>query len=60
MQKYLITSTTEGEGGYVFTHFCLSVSVCLCTGCLKKLLTNPDEILWTGSVCDKDEMIRFW
>ena len=34
--------------------------VCLCTGYLKKLWMVPDEILWTGSVCDKDEMIRFW
>ena len=27
---------------------------------LKKLWTDPDEMLWTGSVCDKDEMVRFW
>ena len=27
---------------------------------LKKLWTDLDEILWTGSVCDKDELIRFW
>ena len=54
----LVTSTTEGEGGYVFTSFCLFV--CLCAGYLKKLWTDLDEILRTGSVCDKDEMIRFW
>ena len=42
----------------VFTLFCLFV--CLCTGYLKKLWTNPDEILWTGLVYDKDEMARFW
>ena len=36
------------------------LSVCLCTGYLKKLRTDPDEILWTGSVCDKDELVRFW
>ena len=53
----IITSTTEGEGGDVFTPFCL---ICLCTGYLKKLWTDPDEILWTGSVCDKDELMRFW
>ena len=52
----IFTSTTEGEGGYVFTPFCLFVY--LCTGYLKKLWTDPDEIWWTGSVCDKDELIR--
>ena len=39
----VFTSTTEGEGGYVFTPFCLSV--CLCAGYLKKLWTDLDEIL---------------
>ena len=34
--------------------------VCLCAGYLKKFWTDPDEILWTGSVCDKDELIRCW
>ena len=29
-QNYLITSATEGEGGYVFTTVCLSVCLCLC------------------------------
>ena len=53
-----ITSTTEGEGGYVFTPYCLFV--CLCAGYLKKLWTDPDEILWTDWVCDLDELIRFW
>ena len=33
--------------------------VCLCAGYLKKLWTDPDEILWTGSVCDTDELIQF-
>ena len=42
----------------VWLSVCLSV--CLCVGYLKKLWTDPDEILWTGSVCDKDELIRFW
>ena len=51
---FSFTSTTEGEGGYVFTPFCL------CAGYLKKLWTDPDEILWTGLVCDKEEPIRFW
>ena len=37
-----------------------SLSVWLCTGYLKKLWTDPDEILWTGLVCDTDELIRFW
>ena len=36
------------------------LSVCLCTGYLKKLWTDPDEILWTGWVCNKEELIRFW
>ena len=34
--------------------------VCLCAGYLKKLWTDPDEILWIGWVCDKDERITFW
>ena len=42
----------------VFTPFCLSV--CLCTAYLKKFWMDPDEILWTGWVCDKAELIRFW
>ena len=43
---FVITSTTEGEGGYIFTPFCLSVClfVCLCTGYLKKFWTDPDEV----------------
>ena len=41
----LVTSATEGEGGCVFTPFFLSVFV---------------DGFWTGSVCDKDELIRFW
>ena len=56
-----ITSATKGEGGYVFTPL---LSVCLCAGYLKKLWTDPDEILWTEGydkkVCDKDKLIRFW
>ena len=56
-KMFFITSATEGEGGYAFTAFCLFV--CLCAGHLKKLWTDPDEILWTGSVCDKEEQIRF-
>ena len=60
----IFTSTTKGEEGYFFIPFCLSVclSVCLCTGYFKKLWTDPDpdEILWTGWVCDKDKLIRFW
>ena len=60
----IFTSTTEGEGGYVFTPFCLCLSVCLsvclCAEYLKKLWTYPDETLWTGWVCDKDEVIRCW
>jgi len=62
----LITSAIKGEGGYAFTPLCLFVglsvclSVCLCAGYLKKLWTDSDEILWTGSVCNKDELIRFW
>ena len=39
--------------------FCLFVCLRAC-GYLKKLWTDPDENLWTGSVCDKDELIRFW
>ena len=58
MQITIITSAIDGERGYVFTPLCLSV--CLCAVYLKKLWTDPDEILWTGSVCDKDELIRFW
>ena len=53
-----ITSATKGEGGYVFTLFCLPV--CLYTGYLKKLWTDLEEILCTGWVCGNDELIRFW
>ena len=35
-------------------------SVRLCTGYLKKLWTDPDEIWWAGWLCDKDKLIRFW
>ena len=49
-----ITSATEGEGGY-FLPLSVCLSVCLCAGYLKKLWTDPDEILWTGLVCDKDD-----
>ena len=39
----------------------LSVCLFVCVpGYLKKLWTDPDEILWTGLVCDKDELITFW
>ena len=44
---------------------CLSVCLFVCLFVcvqdiyLKKLWTDPDEILWTVSVCDKDELIRF-
>ena len=51
-----VTSTTEGEGFHPFLSVCLFV--CLCTGYLKKLWTDPDEILWTGSVCDNDELFQ--
>ena len=56
------TSAVEGDGGYVFTLFCLFVYlfVRLCAGYLKKLLTNSDETWWTRWVCDKDELIQFW
>jgi len=58
----VVTSTTEGEGVDVFTPFSLFVClfVFLCTGYLKKLWTALDEMSWTGSVCDKDKLIRFW
>ena len=44
----LITSTTEGKGGYVFTPFCLFVCV------------QDISKLWTGWVCGKDKLITFW
>ena len=57
----LITSTTEGEGGYVFTPRCLFVCLFVCVQDIsKKLWIDPDEILCTGWVCDKDKQIRFW
>ena len=34
--------------------------VCLFARCLKKLLTDSDEIWWAGWVCDTDKLIRFW
>ena len=58
----IVTSAAEGEGGYVFTPFCLFVClfICLCAGYLKKLWTDSDEILWTCWVCDNEELIQFW
>jgi len=41
-------------------HLLVCLSVCFCTGFLKKLWMDPDEILWTGPVCDKDELFTFW
>ena len=40
----------------------LSVFVCLSVSRLsqKKFWTDSDAIWWTGSVCDKDEIINFW
>ena len=39
----------------------LSVCLFVCVqDILKKLWMDPDEILWAGSVYDKDELIRFW
>ena len=38
IRPVVITSATDGKGGYVFTPFCLSI--CLCTGYLKKLWTQ--------------------
>ena len=55
--NFIITSATEGEGGYVFTPFCLFVWI---QDISEKLGIDPDEVLWTGSVCDKDELMRFW
>ena len=50
MNKPIVTSATEGKGGYVFftpSHpVCLFV--CLCTGSLKKLWTDPNVTRWTG------------
>ena len=34
--------------------------VCLWARYLKKLWTDSDETWWTGWVCDKGELIRFW
>ena len=42
------------------TYRLVCLFVCLCAGYLKKLKTDPDEILWTGCVCDKDELIGIW
>ena len=58
---HFITSTTEGEGGYVFSPFSLFVclSVCLCAGYLKKLWTDLDETWWTSWVCDEEELVQF-
>ena len=58
----LVTSASEGEGGYVFTLFCLffCLFVCLFAGYLKKLWIDLDEIWWAGWVCDKEELVQFW
>ena len=52
--RHLVTSATEGEGGYVFTPLCLlaclsvCLFICLCAGYLKKLWTDLDEIWWAS------------
>ena len=57
--SFPVTPTTEGEGGYVFTSVCLFV--CLFVYRIsQKVVDGSDEILWTGSVCDEDELFRFW
>ena len=56
----IFTSVTEGEGGYVFTPLCMFVYLAVCRISQKVLWTDPDEILWTGSVCDKEELIQLW
>ena len=52
-----MSSATEAEGGYVFTPFYLFVCV---QDISKKMGMDLDKMLWTDSVCDKDEVIRFW
>ena len=50
-EAYLVTSKSA----------LLVVCVFVCErGYLKKLWTNSDEAWWTGLLCDKDELIRFW
>ena len=35
-------------------------SFTLCAGYLKRLCTDPNEILWASWVFDMDKLIRFW
>ena len=63
-QPLLKLSSAFGEDlkvkDIMFSPVSVCLSFCLCAGYLKKLWTDSDEILWTGSLCDKDELIRFW
>ena len=54
---FFVTSTTEGERRLCFHPV---LSVCLCSGYLKKLCTDSDETWWTRWVCGKDELVRSW
>ena len=63
LSSVLVNSVTEGgHKPSASFHTCLPVClyVCLWTGYLKKLWTDSDEIGWSGWVCDKEELVRFW
>ena len=69
LQIWSLNSTTNYFWGQIcFMDFASVVlctmssclSVCLCTGYLKKLWTDSDETWWTGWMCRKDQLIRFW
>ena len=57
-EKHRIQRFDPCESLVAYRLVCLFV--CLCSGYLKNLWTDPDEILWTGWLCDKDELFRFW
>jgi len=48
------TETSNRLKEVMFSPLSVFLFVCLCTGYLKRLRTDPDEILWTSSVSDKD------
>ena len=54
----LLPATIELEGYYAFSRVCFSVY--LLAGLLIKLWMDMEETYTNGSLCNKEQLIRFW